>query len=120
WTAALARRAVTDIAATETPPGALRREVLRYAGLASFQVILAIIVWRRSEFLFLDRYAGDSEIALYSIAYAATNALTLIPVGIASVLIPAVSTLHGAGETDRIRIGFARALRLMLTLTFPL
>jgi O-antigen/teichoic acid export membrane protein len=96
------------------------RAMFRYAGVASIGVGLSLVVWNRSEFLFLNHYSSDSQIAFYSIAFATINALSLIPRQIGGTLVPAVATLQGAGEMERVGTGFARALRLALTIGFVL
>jgi O-antigen/teichoic acid export membrane protein len=119
WTGALASRALPIVPVAEAVAG-LQAKVARYAAVASIQVVVALVVWRRSEFLFLRRYSGPEEIALYSIAFAAITALTLVPLGIASVISPSVATLFGAGATERIRSGFGRALRLLTVVSLAL
>jgi hypothetical protein len=49
-----------------------------------------------------------------SIVFAAVTALVYVPDALASTMTPAFATLYGAGQLDRIRDGFARALRLLL------
>jgi O-antigen/teichoic acid export membrane protein len=125
WTAVLARRVTSEV----IPPvrrrltGAawrtLRREVWRYAIPTSYGVLLTILVWRRSEFFFLDRYSTDTQIALYSVVFAVVAALIQLPDAIAAITLPAVATLSGAGQAERIRSGFSRALRLVLLATLP-
>lgn len=120
WLWALSRRAESSLGVRVpvTPP--LRRDFLRYASVASLGVVLSLVVWRRSEFLFLNHYSSDSEIAIYSVAFSAVGALILLPQAIVGVLLPAVATLLGAGATDRIRWGFERSIRLLLVMTLPL
>jgi O-antigen/teichoic acid export membrane protein len=120
WTALLARRAITSLtrgAREERPP---IREMLRFAGVATAGVVLTLIVFRRSEFVFLDVYSSDAEIGFYSLAFAVVAALAYAPSAVAATLLPAVATLHGAGATQRIRTGYSRALRLVLVMALPL
>jgi O-antigen/teichoic acid export membrane protein len=120
WITILARRVVGPVtrqSAEEKPP---LRDVLRFTGVVTVATLLTLIVWRRSEFLFLDAYSSDAEIGFYSVAFAAVTALTYAPSAIASTLMPAVATLYGAGAIDRIRTGFSRAARLVLAMTVPL
>jgi O-antigen/teichoic acid export membrane protein len=120
WTAVLARRAIRPAAERnkeEKPP---TREMLRFAGVATAGVVLTLIVWRRSEFLFLDAYSSDAQIGFYSVAFAAVMALTYAPTAVAATLLPAVATLYGAGAIERIRSGYSRALRLVLVMALPL
>jgi O-antigen/teichoic acid export membrane protein len=96
------------------------RSVIRFALLVSAGIFLTLVVYRRSEFLFLSHYSSDTQIALYSVGFSAVGALLLISQPLVAVALPAVATLWGAGEYDRIRSGYGRATRLLLLLTLPL
>ena len=124
WAQAIARRASAESGVTGSHGGehskALGADVARYAVLSTFQALLFLVVWRRSEFFFLERYSSPSEIAMYSVAFAASNAAVQIPQGLAAVLAPAAAHLFGAGATARIRSGFGRAARLLLLVSLPL
>ena len=119
WTVVLGNRALRTLIphAEVRPP--LPPRVRTYALVATVEVLLTFIVWRRSEFIFLQRFSTPTQIALYSIAFAATAALLRAFQALGGVLIPAVATLLGAGSRDRIRSGFGRALRLVLMATIP-
>ncbi|MGH3005494.1 MAG: lipopolysaccharide biosynthesis protein [Gaiellaceae bacterium] len=124
WTGALARRAADVVAPRGGPlPAeawrAVRAETWRYALPASYGVLLTIVVWRRSEFFLLERYSTETQIALYSVAFALLAALIQFPDAVSAALFPAIATLFGAGELERIRTGFGRALRLLLLFTLP-
>jgi O-antigen/teichoic acid export membrane protein len=99
---------------------ALQRRFWRYSAIASLGVPVTLIVWFRSEFFFLAHYASDKQIALYSIAFAAYTALVIIPQSHANAIAPAFATLYGADAIERIRQGFGRSMRLLLTATLPL
>jgi O-antigen/teichoic acid export membrane protein len=45
--------------------------------------------------------------------------LVLVPQALASVVSPAVATLYGAGQHERIRTGYGRTLRLLLLASLP-
>jgi O-antigen/teichoic acid export membrane protein len=120
WTTMLSRRAAVRLSPTVAAPGALRRAVSRFALVGTIGVALNFVVWRRSEFFFLNAYSTDSEIALYSIAFAFTVALSRVPEAFAEVSAPAVATLFGAGRDERIRSGVRRAARLLLIFPIPL
>jgi O-antigen/teichoic acid export membrane protein len=119
FTSMLARRAVRELRGPPEPDRRVRRAMVRYAGWSTISVLLSLIVFRRSEFFFLDVWSTDSEIALYSIAFAAINALTVGFDASAAALLPAVATLHGAGDLARIRSGYRRSLRLILLVALP-
>jgi len=119
FTSMLARRAARQLTAEPELDRRVRRSMLRYAGWSTISVLLTLIVFRRSEFFFLQVWSTDSEIALYSIAFAAINGLMLAFDACAATLLPAVATLHGAGDSKRIRSGYTRSLRLILLVAFP-
>jgi len=122
-TSRLARGALAGLGANPAPASRaveIRGEAGRYALLASAGVLVTLVVWRRSEVFFLERFSTDAEIAFYSVAFAAFMALAQFPAAISSVVSPAVATLYGAGADERIRLGYERALRLLLLLALPL
>jgi O-antigen/teichoic acid export membrane protein len=119
WLGVIARKARASLGAAQTPDAALRRAVLGYAAFTGAGVVLTLIVWRRSEFLFLDRFSTEKQIALYSVAFSSVSALLLVPQAVIAAVLPAVATLLGAREEGRVRRGFARALRLLLIVTVP-
>ncbi|HYM56986.1 MAG TPA: oligosaccharide flippase family protein [Solirubrobacteraceae bacterium] len=116
----LARRALAGMGAHGRLDSELRRRVLRYAGIGTLNVALSYVVWRRSEFFFLGAYSPDSEIAMYSIAFAAVAAMTKLPEAVGTVLSPAFATLFGAGAVERMRSGYSRALRFVVRIALPL
>jgi len=120
WTSAYARRALGTGTAVTQLSRALRRDVLRYALVATATSVLTFIVWRRSELFFLKRYSTDREIAFYSVAFASVTALTAVSQGLATVISPAIATLFGAGADARIRTAYARGARLLLFFALPL
>jgi O-antigen/teichoic acid export membrane protein len=120
FTAVLARRAFSRLAARRVAVRELRRDTARYALWSTLGVVLTLIVFRRSEFFFLDRYSSDAEIAIYSIAFAATYAISMLPEALAAALFPAFATLFGAGATDRLRSGFRRGIRLLSLFVIPI
>ncbi len=119
WTGMLARRSISAVADELTPAPGLRHRSLRFAGYSSITALLYLIVWRRSEFFFLNHYSSDSQIAFYSIAFSVVTAVVRLPAAMGQVMAPAVATLLGASEHERIRRGFSRALRLLVVLTLP-
>jgi O-antigen/teichoic acid export membrane protein len=120
WTSLLARRAQIRLSPAVAPPGALRGAVTRWTLIASIGVFLNFIVWRRSELFFLNAFSSDSQIAVYSIAFALVTAMVRLPEALAEVSSPAIATLYGAAEHARIRSGYGRAARLVLIMAMPL
>jgi O-antigen/teichoic acid export membrane protein len=83
-------------------------------------VLLTLVVWRRSELFFLEQFHPASELAMYSIAFAAVAALTRAPEAVIFLIAPTVATLLGAQQEERIRSGVARSFRLLLIGALPL
>jgi O-antigen/teichoic acid export membrane protein len=117
WISVLGRNALLDLPPREKVPGRYRREFLQFAQATTLFSVIELVVWRRSEFIFLAAFSTDAQIALYSIAFAAANALTRMPEVITAVTMPAVATLAGAGQHDRIKSGFWRGLRMLILVT---
>ncbi len=120
WTWVLARRLLAAFPPIAPAPRELNLQFVRFAAISALMVGIEFVVWRRSEFFVLNRTSTDTEIALYSIAFAATWGLARIPGAVAAVALPAAATLIGAGELERVRAGFWRATRLLLIMTPPL
>jgi len=116
----LARRMVLELAPLSEPADDLAHRVLKFSLFTTIGVTLTLIVWRRSEFLFLEHYSSDAEIGFYSIAFAVMTALILLPESITGAVSPAFASLHGAGATSRLRSGYSRAVRLLLLGSLPL
>jgi len=102
------------------PVPELRTRFGRFALMASCESVLAYIVWRRTEFFFLEALSTTEQIALYSIAFAFVTALMQIPEALKAVLSPAFATLFGARDFERIRRAFGRATRIVLLAALPL
>lgn len=96
-----------------------RSEVLRYSLVAWATSVLSYVVWRRTELFFLEGFSTDEQIGFYSIAFTAATVLALIFQSVATVMLPAMATLHGAGQMERVKSGFRRAQRLMLCIALP-
>jgi len=124
WTSALARRALVKVDHGVAPSpiewSRLRGDLLRFAALTTYGVLLTLVIWRRFEFFFLERYSTETELAMYSIVFAFVAALSQIPEAAGAVTFPAVATLSSGGHDDRIASGFAAALRLLLLVSLPI
>lgn len=98
----------------------LRRRASRFGLAASISVILTFVVGQRSELFFLNHHSSNAQIAFYSIAFAAVTMLQTLPVGMTNVVSPTFARFFGAGQMERIRSGFSRALRLTLLISIPI
>ena len=113
------RRAVLTHDDPEPPPADVLSRAKTYALTSTLGVLLAIVVLQRSEVLFLDRFADDVQIAVYSIPFSAVETLNLLPATLGIAAASAFAALFGAAAHERIRGGFGRAVRLTLLLTLP-
>ena len=120
WTTLLGRRALARVAAApRTVSESLRRGARSYALFATCTSVVTLIVWRRSELFFLQHYSDSSEIAFYSIAFSVVTTLVALPQSLSDVVSPAVATLFGAGDEERIARGYGRGARLLVLLSLP-
>jgi O-antigen/teichoic acid export membrane protein len=120
WTTVVAHHELEKVSSEWTATREWRDDLVRFALFSTAGTVLTLIIWRRSEFFFLDAYSNDVQIGLYSIAFAATTALVLVPQTLGGVVAPAFATLFGAGDEVRMRSGYGRAVRLLGLLTLPL
>jgi O-antigen/teichoic acid export membrane protein len=92
------------------------RDVLRFALPATLNVALTLVVWQRSEVLFLGHFSGDAAVAVFSVATAAINALRMPFDVAASIVLPTVAAFAGAGAgaLAPMHDGFRRVARLAL------
>jgi len=120
WSGSLSLGALRRMADRPERDQKVRHAANVYARWALLSVLLSTIVFKRSEFFFLNHYASDREIAIYSISFATVFAITTLAESLAQVLLPAFATLFGSGARYRIEAGFDRAQRLILMLSLPL
>ncbi len=120
WIGSVATRHFRRLAPRSEPAPDLERAALKFAGLTTIGALLTFVVWKRSEFFFLAHYSADSQIALYSIAFAVVTAVVVLPERLAIVATPVFARLKGADDAVGIREGFGRTLRLMVLAMLPL
>jgi exosortase len=101
------------------PPAALS-ELRQYLVPLSVVTVLDALVWDRSEVFFLRLYTSSQDIAFYSLAFGLASRLMVIPYIVAGALMPALATLHGAGDTDQFGRVYRRALRYVALVGAPL
>jgi O-antigen/teichoic acid export membrane protein len=116
WTQRLARRLRAELPEPVAIEPDRRRQFRRFMQASTFFAVVEFVVLSRSEVVFLRHYSGAVEVGYYSVAFAAAAAAARVPAMVTTVAMPAVATLHGAGEHDRIRGGFWRATRLLAAL----
>lgn len=120
WSGSLSRGVLRRLATKAERDPQVRSAASAYARWALLSVLLTTIVFKRSEFFFLNHYASDRDIAIYSISFAAVFAITTLTESLVQTLLPAFATLFGGGHGARIETGFDRAQRLVMMLSLPL
>ena len=119
-TSLLARRVVREIRGKPSRESELIGKTIRYGLIASISTVITWIVFRRSEVFFLQYFSTKDQIAIYSIPFSVVATLLFLPQAISGVLAPTFATFFGAGEVDRMREGFCRALRVVTMITIVL
>jgi O-antigen/teichoic acid export membrane protein len=79
----------------------LRRRVLRFALTGWSAGVIGILVWGRSEIVFLEHYAGLSTVGLFAAATMLTDMAVLLPPLFLPALLPYFSEQHGLGAHER-------------------
>jgi O-antigen/teichoic acid export membrane protein len=84
--------------AVRLPPG-LSREITKFFAESTVLVLLAIVVWNRSEMIFLKRFCDIRQVAFYSVAFG----LSLLPAQIVGPFSRAagVSVFAEQGRSDK-------------------
>jgi O-antigen/teichoic acid export membrane protein len=95
----------------------LRGDFRSFMRTSTFFALVEFVVLSRVEVLFLNHYSTAAQVGFYSVAFAATLAVARIPNLITVLAIPAVASLYGAGEHERIRSGYWRSLRLLASVS---
>lgn len=108
----LARRALPP--ATPARDREARAVAKRFAVVSTVGAVLTLVVFRRSEFFFLAHYSTNPEIALYSVAFAASAVLAALPDRLGGVVSSSFAALYGAGDDAAIRAGYARSRRVFV------
>jgi O-antigen/teichoic acid export membrane protein len=119
WTWRLARRVEVLLPAAEPIELKVSDQFRTFIRASTFFAFVEFVVLNRSEILFLDHYSTAAQIGAFSIAFAASEVVARFPQILTTVSLPAIANLHGAGQHDKVRNGFWRALRL-LAATCPL
>jgi O-antigen/teichoic acid export membrane protein len=120
WTWRLARRVEVLLPAAEPIEIKLSGEFRTFIRASTFFALIEFVVLNRSEILFLDHFSTAAQVGFFSIAFAASEAVARFPGILTNVALPTVANLHGAGEHERIRRGFWRAVRFLIAVCPPL
>jgi O-antigen/teichoic acid export membrane protein len=99
---------------------ALREELGRYLVSLSVVRVLETLVWERSEILFLKLWALPQDIAFYSLAAGLASRAMILPAIFVGALLPALATLHGAGNDGEFGHVYRATLRSVALVGAPI
>ena len=94
------------------------RSCLQYAAYAWCAAIVSACVWSRIEVVFLERYWGSQEVAMFSIGLTLSALATQVPMLMSTALMPHFA--ESAARSGADRRTYASATRLLAALLFPL
>jgi O-antigen/teichoic acid export membrane protein len=94
------------------------RACLKYAVFAWCAAIVSACVWSRIEVVFLERWWGSQEVAMFSIGLTLSALATQVPLLMSSALMPHFA--ESAARSGADRRTYASATRLLAALLFPL
>ena len=105
---------------TRLPPD-LRSRLLRYnLGLAVL-VVMNMIVWQRSELVFLGRFSGPEQVAFYAVPFSLTQRMTdVLPGAVLGVLLPSLTYAYSAADPARFGEILSNAARYLAMLALPI
>jgi O-antigen/teichoic acid export membrane protein len=99
-------------------PADVRRRIRRYCFQSIGLTALAIVVWDRSEILFLKYFSNNLQLAFYSIGFGLTCRLLLLP-SVFGGASSATLMVKCSEEKDSPKSIFSNALRYLALFVFP-
>jgi O-antigen/teichoic acid export membrane protein len=99
---------------------AAMHELGRYVASLSLVRVLETLVWDRSEIFFLKLWVLPSEIAFYSLAAGLASRAMVVPAIFVGALLPALASLHGAGDDAEFTRLYRSALRWVALVGAPI
>jgi O-antigen/teichoic acid export membrane protein len=106
---------------TQRVPVPLLTRLFRYNLVVAALLLLNIVVWKRSELLFLGRFSGVSQVAYYSLPFSLTEQISgLLPGALLGVMLPGLTHAMGAADPARFASFFNSSLTYLAILTVPI
>jgi O-antigen/teichoic acid export membrane protein len=103
-----------------SPPREAKKNLARFAVIASVLLLVDFIMLDRSEIFFIKLFRPDEEVGFYSLAFAMAHyPMLLIPGALGSVLMPAISEQFGRGDKARLEAIYVTSARYLMMLSFP-
>lgn len=86
-----------------TPQG-LNRRLIAFSGQAGLVMLLTLVVWDRSEVIFLKHFCDVRQLAYYSVAFGLTEQLLMLPNVVGGAIGAALMAEFGRGGKDASRL----------------
>jgi O-antigen/teichoic acid export membrane protein len=102
------------------PDATILRRCRQFSLHTWLAVTISLVLWSRTEVVFLDRYWDASEVGMFTIDLSLAQLATQGPLLMCSALIPHLAQLSGSGDRRRLEITFGSATRLIALMVFPL
>ena len=99
-------------------PPDLARRMMTFSGQGLAIAMLVIVVWDRSELVFLRHFCRIQEVTFYSVAFSLTETLLLLPTAIGAAVSARFMAEHG--RTQAIGDLASSPIRFMALLIFPM
>jgi O-antigen/teichoic acid export membrane protein len=101
------------------PAGTFRR-IRTFSATVSYVLLLDMIVWQRSEVLFLKWFSTLPQIGFYTLAYSVVSRLSDVASTFSNILLPLFSETYGRSGLQEIRPVLVSALRYLQMLMVPI
>jgi O-antigen/teichoic acid export membrane protein len=106
---------------TQRMPVPLLSRLFRYNLVVAALMLLNIVVWKRSELLFLGHFSGVSQVAYYTLPFSLTEQISgLLPGSLLGVMLPGLTYAMGAADPARFGQFLNSALSYLAILTIPI
>lgn len=115
---------MAHVAVREHPPAHLTRDdraaFLRFAGVATFALVVDQVVWGRPELFFLEIFASDADVGFYAAALRLASLAAVLPLVASKPLLPEFSRMRGAQTDEELAQLFPRICAPLLGLAAPI
>jgi len=116
----LALRPALDGPARGSLGATLRSRVFSYGAAVTGLSALDLIVWQRSEVVFLGIFRDAREVAFYSIAFALAEAVQqVVPSAVGNALFPNLSRAFEVGDRRFLERAYDDSIRFLALVTAP-
>jgi O-antigen/teichoic acid export membrane protein len=102
-------------------PPSLGARLVRYNLAVAALFVINMVVWQRSELIFLGRFHDSHQVAYYALPFSLTERLTaLAPGALVGVVLPGLAQAHGAADLERFTSLFSDSIRWLAVMTLPI